>query len=109
RGLGDLARVLLDGGTRALPSHRVRFSRVEPKVARDLDELRRLGRRWEPALEAAVNSLDVAIRVELLHRRTVELVESGFLGPLDVLLDSIQPEVQATYERLVEARRDVTS
>jgi Kef-type K+ transport system membrane component KefB len=108
-GLVGAAEILVDGGTPALPTSSVRFSLVEPVVTRELADLGRLGRRWEPALQAAANTLDVMARAELLERRTLRLVESGFLEPMGVLLDSIQPEVIATRDRLREARERVAS
>jgi Kef-type K+ transport system membrane component KefB len=108
-GLVGAADILVDGGTPSLPASSVRFSRVEPMVTRELAELGRIGRRWEPALQAAANTLDIRVRAELLERRTLRLVESGFLDPMAELLDSIAPEVVATRDRLEESRNAIAS
>lgn len=90
-----------------LPVRALAYSRVEPQVTRGLQELERQAVRWKPALLASASALAVATRLQALQQRTGDLLREGFLEPLAALLESIQPEVAATSERLVSARRSL--
>lgn len=101
-GLHDLAQTLAVAGSRELPARRIRYSRVEPAITGALQAFADASGAWSQRLGAAQGTLRLALLLERLELHVSRVVEAGFLVPLGRLLDSLEPEVLRTRERMGE-------